>query len=85
MKRVGVIGIVVSGSRDVSIPLQKLLNEYGNIILGRMGVPDKRHNISAISLIVEGTNEEISALTGKIGRLENVNIKSAVTTVEVED
>ena len=49
-----------------------------------MGIPHKEANISTISLIVEGENERISALTGKIGRLPNVNVKSALSNVEIK-
>lgn len=84
MKRIGVVGIVIEGNRDVAIEVQKILSENGDIILGRMGIPDREDNISAISLIVKGESERISALTGKLGRLERVNVKSALTSVEVE-
>lgn len=82
-KRIGVIGIVVKGDRSVAVEIQKLLSTFGDNILGRMGIPDKRSGISVISIIFEGTNEELSALTGKLGRLENVNVKSAITSVEI--
>ncbi len=84
MKRIGVVGIVIEGNRDVAMEVQKILSENGDIILGRMGIPDREDNISAISLIVKGESERISALTGKLGRLERVNVKSALTSVEVE-
>lgn len=84
MKRIGVVGIVIDGNRDVAMEVQKILSENGDIILGRMGIPDREDNISAISLIVKGESERISALTGKLGRLERVNVKSALTSVEIE-
>ena len=84
MKRIGVVGIVIEGNRDVAMEVQKILSENGDIILGRMGIPDREDNISAISLIVKVESERISALTGKLGRLERVNVKSALTSVEVE-
>lgn len=84
MKRIGVVGIVIEGNRDVAMEVQKILSENGDIILGRMGIPDREDNISAISLIVKGESERISALTGKLGRLERVNVKSALTSVETE-
>ena len=83
-KRIGVVGIVIEGNRDVAMEVQKILSENGDIILGRMGIPDREDNISAISLIVKGESERISALTGKLGRLERVNVKSALTSVEIE-
>ncbi len=84
MKRIGVVGIVIEGNRDVAMEVQKILSENGDIILGRMGIPDREDNISAISLIVKGESERISALTGRLGRLERVNVKSALTSVEIE-
>lgn len=82
-KRVGVIGIVIKGDRSVSLEIQKLLNFYADNILGRIGIPCKTKNISVISIIFEGSNEEFSSLTGKLGRLSNVNVKSAITSVEI--
>ena len=78
--RVGVIGIVVRGDRGISIEMQKLFNEFSDIIIGRMGVP--RENMSAISLIVEGTVERISSLTGKLGKFDGLKVKSALTTLD---
>ncbi|MEG2274140.1 MAG: CopG family transcriptional regulator [Clostridia bacterium] len=82
MKRIGVVGIVVTGDREISVELQKVLTEFGDIIVGRMGVP--RDKISAISLIVEGTNERVSALTGRLGKFSTLAVKSALTSFEVE-
>ncbi|MDE5755836.1 MAG: CopG family transcriptional regulator, partial [Clostridia bacterium] len=63
MTRIGVIGIVLKRDRNSALAIQNLLSAYGDIIVGRMGVPDKESGISAISVIVKGTNEQISALT----------------------
>ena len=84
MTRIGVIGIVLKRDRNSALAIQNLLSAYGDIIVGRMGVPDKESGISAISVIVKGTNEQISALTGKLGKLNNVFVKSAVTALELE-
>lgn len=81
MKRIGVVGIVLSGDRSVAVELQKVLSEFADIIVGRMGVP--RENINAIALIVEGTQERVSALTGKLGRFSSLSVKSALTSFEV--
>lgn len=84
MKRVGVVGIVVKGNPNAGVEIQKVLSEFADVIVGRMGVPDRQKGIQTISVIVEGTTERLSALTGRLGRLENVNVKSAVTTVEID-
>lgn len=81
MKRIGVVGIVLKGDRTVAIEMQKVLSEFADIIIGRMGVP--REEANAIALIVEGTQERISALTGKLGRFESLSVKSALTAFEI--
>lgn len=77
-KRVGVIGIVVE-DLDSSTRVNEVLHDYAHIIIGRMGVPYKEREISVISLIVDGTSDEISAMTGKIGKISGVTVKSAIT------
>ncbi len=84
MKRIGVIGIVVSDSSMI-MQIQTLLSLYSDIIIGRMGVPDHDSGINTISVIVKGTNEKISALTGKLGKLCNVCVKSALTSIEIKE
>ena len=78
--RVAVLAIIVRGGSSVQ-PLNELLHQYGQYIIGRMGVP--REEANAIALIVEGTQERISALTGKLGRFESLHVKSAITSFEV--
>ncbi len=83
MKRIGVIGIVIKGERGAAAEIQKLLSFYGDNIIGRMGIPDRIKGIYVISVIFEGTNEEFSSLTGKLGKIADVNVKSAITSVEI--
>lgn len=85
MKRIGVIGIIVSGNKESVQVMQSYLTEYSDIIVGRMGVPMPENQISAISLIVKGENERVSALTGKLGRLTDITVKSALINIEVEE
>jgi putative iron-only hydrogenase system regulator len=74
-KRIGSIAIIVFNKNSVS-QLNSLLSEYSEIILGRLGLPLKDRKISVISLIVEGDTDTIGALTGKIGKLNGVQVKS---------
>lgn len=85
MDRIGVIGIVVKGSRDISVELQTILHEFAELIVGRMGVPMRDCGVSAISLVVKGSMERISALTGKLGRLDALNVKSALLASDILD
>ena len=81
--KIGVIGIIIEKDRSIAEKVNKLLSEYGDMICGRMGVPDSENGVFVISVIVKATNEKISALTGKLGRLPNVKVKSAVTDCEL--
>ncbi|MBP5177078.1 MAG: CopG family transcriptional regulator [Clostridia bacterium] len=81
--KIGVIGIVIEKDRTIAEKVNKLLSEYGDMICGRMGLPDKENGVFVISVIVKSANEQISALTGKLGRLENVKVRSAVTECDV--
>ena len=77
-KRIGVIGIVIENF-DIASKLNAILHEHADLILGRMGLPYREKNVSVISLIVEGTTDDISALTGKLGNIAGVNVKSALS------
>ena len=48
-----------------------------------MGLPDRESGFSAISVVVKGSVEEISALTGKLGKIKKVFVKSALTSVDI--
>lgn len=56
-----------------------LLSKYSEIILGRQGIPIRDHGINIISLVIEGNTDQINALTGKIGKLEGVEVRSILT------
>ena len=77
-KRIGVIGIVVENT-EITQKLNSILHEFAELILGRMGLPYRQRGVNVISLIVEGTTDEIGALTGKLGNLPGVNVKSALS------
>ena len=81
--RIAVIGIVIEKDRTASKAVNDVLSNFGEYIVGRMGVPDSTHDVYVISIIMKATNEIISSMTGKIGRINNVTVKSAITNVEV--
>ncbi|MCJ7689422.1 MAG: CopG family transcriptional regulator, partial [Clostridiaceae bacterium] len=70
-KRIGVIGIIIE-EFDKATFVNDILHEFGNLIVGRIGVPYKDRGIFVISIIVDGTMDEISAMTGKIGKISGV-------------
>lgn len=75
-ERVAVIGIIVT-NRDSVEALNALLHEYADHIIGRMGIPYRQRKINIISLAVDAPQDVISALTGRIGKLAGVSVKTA--------
>lgn len=80
-ERLGFVGLVVE-DREQAARINQILSEYGNMIRGRIGVPDKETGIGVIGLIVEGSNDRIGAMTGKLGNIKGVQVKSALTSVK---
>ncbi len=78
-KRIGTITIIVTNRKNQSEKVNKILSEYGDVIIGRMGIPYLPKGLYIISLIVHATTDEIGALTGKLGALTGVQVKSALT------
>lgn len=74
--RVAVISIIIENSASVQ-PMNDILHEYSEFIIGRMGIPYRAKGISIISIAVDAPQEKISALSGKIGRLSGVTAKAA--------
>ncbi|MBI6039528.1 TM1266 family iron-only hydrogenase system putative regulator [Clostridium perfringens] len=76
--RIAVIGIVIESLDNIK-EVNSILSEYDKLIVGRMGLPYKEKNIRVISIVVDGTTDEISAITGKIGKLKGVSVKAAIS------
>jgi len=83
--KLGVVGIIIEGDRKIAGAVNAVLSEYADLIIGRMGLPDNENGIFLISVGVKGSQERISAMTGKIGRFNGVKIRSAVTDVEINE
>lgn len=76
--RIGFIGIVIEERRQ-AVEVNRILSSYGEMIRGRIGVPARDSEEAVIGLIVEGDNDRIGAMTGKLGNIPNVQVKSAMT------
>ena len=74
--RLAIIAIVVEDSSSVT-DLNALLHEYSAYIIGRMGIPYPARRVSLISVAIDAPSDAISALTGKLGRLSGVTVKTA--------
>ena len=78
-KRLGFMGIIVSDRNKQASEVNKILSEFGNIIQGRMGIPYKERNCSIITLIVDATTDDVGSLTGRLGLIPGVSVKSALS------
>ncbi len=79
--RVALIGIIV-GDRRSADSLNEILHEYGDYIIGRMGIPYREKGINVISIAVDAPQDVISALSGKIGKLDDVTCKTSFAAYE---
>ena len=74
--RLAIIAIVVEDP-DCTAEMNGLLHEYGRYIIGRMGIPYREKKVSLISVAIDAPGEVISALTGKLGKIKGLTVKTA--------
>ncbi len=77
-RSVGVIAIIIKERDTVAYEVNDIFTQYGSIILGRIGLPYRERNLNIITLIVDASTDQIGALTGKLGRIEGVTVKSTL-------
>lgn len=82
--RVALLSIIVD-KKDSVEKLNALLHEYGEYIIGRMGIPYKKRMINIISIALDAPQNTTSELAGKIGKLEGVNVKTSFSGVISND
>ena len=80
MTRVAVMSVIVENSESVE-KLNNLLHESGEYIIGRMGIPYRKRGINIISIALDAPQDVISALSGKIGNLPGVSVKTEYSAV----
>ena len=73
--RIAVIGIIIE-DREKAEPVNSLLHQYGEYIIGRMGIPYRERQVNIISVVLDAPADIISALAGKLGRLPGVSSKA---------
>ena len=74
------MSIIVENPESVE-RLNAILHEYGEFIIGRMGIPYRKRKISIISIALDAPQNTISALAGKVGTLPGVSVKTAYSSV----
>jgi len=78
--RVALLSIIVENF-EAAGEINEILHDYGEYIIGRMGIPYKKRNINIISVALDAPHDIICALSGKIGKIEDVAVKTAYSNV----
>lgn len=78
--RIAVMGIIVEKKESVEL-LNAILHDYGEYIVGRMGIPYRKKNVNIVSIAVDAPQDVISAMSGKIGKIDGVSVKTAYSNV----
>lgn len=78
-KRLGFVGIIVENREKQADSVNHVLSEFGEVIVARTGVPYKQKKCGVITLIVDATTDEVGSLTGRLGSIEGVSVKSALS------
>jgi putative iron-only hydrogenase system regulator len=76
--RIAIVGVVIEEKESVE-KVNDVLHRFAERIVGRMGLPFREKGVAVISLIVDGTNDQISAMTGALGRVQGISVKSMIT------
>ncbi len=84
-KRLGFVGLIIEDREKNAATVNNLLSEFGDMILARTGVPCPERNCSAITLVVDTTTDQLGALTGKLGRISGVSVKSMLSKISSLD
>ncbi len=78
--RIAVMGIIVEDMESVEV-LNNVLHTYGEYIVGRMGIPYRKKNVNIVSIAVDAPQDIISAMSGKIGKIKGISVKTAYSNV----
>lgn len=85
MKRIANLSIIIENANDENIAkINSILHEYSEYILGRMGVPDKTHDVNIISIALCAGLDILNGLTGKLGKIKDVSAKILISNKEYE-
>ncbi|MCF7873306.1 MAG: iron-only hydrogenase system regulator [Candidatus Omnitrophica bacterium] len=77
-QRLGFVGIIIEERLKVAKKVNSVLFDFGEIIIGRIGLPYKEKSCNVITLIINANSDQLGALTGQLGKVEGVSVKSAL-------
>ena len=78
-RRLGFVGIIVENRRERAHEVNNILEAFGHLVVARMGVPYEKRECAVITLVVDATTDELGALTGRLGTIAGVSVKSMLS------
>ncbi|NLL71517.1 MAG: iron-only hydrogenase system regulator [Epulopiscium sp.] len=85
MKKIGAISAILEEPQWVQEEFNKVVSSFKGMIKGRLGIPFPEENMAIVSLVVIGDLNEINSLTGKLGNIPHVYVKTAISKKEIEE
>ena len=82
MKRLGFIGIIIDDRKKSAGIVNEILSQHAELILARTGLPKAKGNTSVITLVIDATTDELGLLTGKLGNISGISVKSGLAKNE---
>jgi len=83
LKKIAVISAILEEPKICQNQFNNVISEFKGMVRGRMGVPFQEEEVSVISIIVVGDLDEINSLTGKLGNIEHVSVKTSISKKEL--
>lgn len=77
-KRLGFVGIIINDREKCPEKVNAILSEHADMILARTGLPHVREDASVITLVIEATTDELGILTGRLGSIPGLSVKSGL-------
>lgn len=76
--RIAVAAIIVEDLESARA-VNEVMHKFSSLIVGRLGIPYRERGVSVIAAVLDGTTDEISALTGQLGKIESVTVKAVAS------
>ena len=78
-KRLGFVGIIIEDRQRAAPLVNEVLTSFGECIVARTGIPYESKHCCVITLIVDATTDQVGEMTGRLGKLPGVSVKSALS------
>ena len=83
MRKIAVISAILEDPKNCQQKFNEIIADFKGVVKGRMGIPFEEEGVSVISITVTGTLDQINSLTGKLGNIENIYVKTSISKKEI--